>query len=210
VERDHQLECAAGHFTLRDDMMRSIRFWSLMVIFQVAFGLTVFGFTRHHYVSRSGETGAAMATVPHAQMAWPGSTGPDDLEQLMSTFPGQVAVQDPEQTLLRADELFVNGNYVQAGEMYQRLVSSGYRNVNLYNNLGLTLHYLDRSQEALQRLNEGIALDSSYQRIWLTLGYVSSQVGRIDDARLALTTAMEMDADNDIGQSAARMLQELP
>jgi Flp pilus assembly protein TadD len=143
-------------------------------------------------------------------MAWPDSTGPDDLEQLMSTFPGQVAVQNPEQTLQRADELFVNGDYVQAGDMYQRLVSSGYRDVNLYNNLGLTLHYLGRSQEALQRLNEGIALDSSYQRIWLTLGYVSSQVGRIDDARVALTTAVEMDADNDIGQSAARMLQDLP
>ncbi|MCW8872848.1 MAG: tetratricopeptide repeat protein [Xanthomonadales bacterium] len=181
-----------------------------MVVFQVAFGLTVFGFTRHYYISQTNDSGAATATVPHTQMAWPDSTGPDDLEQLMSTFPGQVAVQNPEQTLQRADELFVNGDYVQAGDMYQRLVSSGYRDVNLYNNLGLTLHYLGRSQEALQRLNEGIALDSSYQRIWLTLGYVSSQVGRIDDARVALTTAVEMDADNDIGQSAARMLQDLP
>lgn len=191
-------------------MMRSARFWSFMVVFQVAFGLAVFGLTRHHYLSRAGDTGAAMATVPHAQMAWPDSTGPDDLERLMSTFPGQVAVEDPEQTLLRADELFVNGNYVQAGDMYQRIVSSGYRDVNVYNNLGLTLHYLGRSEEALQRLSEGIALDSSYQRIWLTLGYVSSQVGRIDDARMALTTAVEMGPDNDIGRSAAGMLQSLP
>jgi tetratricopeptide (TPR) repeat protein len=210
VEHHHQLECPAGHFTLRDDMMRSARFWSLMVVFQVAFGLTVFGLTRHHYVGGPSETGAAKATVPHTQMAWPDSTGPDDLEKLMSTFPGQVAVQDPEQTMVRADELFVSGNYVQAGEMYQRIVSAGYRDVNLYNNLGLTLHYLGRSNEALQRLNEGIALDSSYQRIWLTLGYVSSQVGRIDDARLALTTAVEMDPDSDIGRSAAGMLQGLP
>ena len=191
-------------------MIRSARFWSLMVVFQVAFGLTVFGFTRHHYVSQTSDAGAAVATVPHAQMAWPDSTGPDDLEQLMSTFPGQVAVQDPEQTLQRADEMFVNGDYVQAADMYQRIVSAGYRNVEVYNNLGLTLHYLGRSNEALQRLNEGIALDSSHQRIWLTLGYVSSQVGRMDDARLALTTAAEMDPDNDIGRSATEMLNSLP
>ena len=190
--------------------MRSARFWGLMVVFQVAFGLMVFAFTRHYYLGRPGDTDTAMATVPHTQMAWPDSTGPDDLERLMSTFPGQVAVEDPEQTLLRAEELFVNGNYVQASDMYQRIVSSGYRDVNVYNNLGLTLHYLGRSEEALQRLNEGIALDSSYQRIWLTLGYVSSQVGRFDDARLALTTAVEMDPDNEIGRSAAGMLGSLP
>jgi len=193
-------------------MMRSARFWTYAAIFQVLFGLAVFALTRHYYIGLAdGDVSVVpAAAVPHAQLDWPDSTGQSDLEQLMSTFPGQVAVQNPEETLRRADALFVSGNYGQAGEMYQRIVAAGYQNAEVYNNLGLTLHYLGRSQEALQALNQGIAIDSSHQRIWLTLGYVSSQLGRIDDARIALTTAVEMGADNDIGRAAAEMLQSLP
>jgi len=193
-------------------MMRNARFWTFAVIFQVVFGLTVFAITRSYYVGFMGDDVSPdpAAAVPHAQLDWPGSTGQSDLEQLMSTFPGQVAVQNPEETLRRADALFASGDYGQAAEMYQRIVASGYREAEIYNNLGLTLHYIGRSQEALQVLNEGIALDSSHQRIWLTLGFVSGQLGRSDDARIALTTAVDIDADNDIGRAAAEMLQSLP
>lgn len=47
-------------------------------------------------------------------------------------------------------------------------------------------------------------------RGWLTLGFVNSQLGNIEQARSALTTAVRMDADNEIGQAAAEMLAELP
>jgi len=82
--------------------------------------------------------------------------------------------------------------------------------VDTYNNLGLTLHYLGRSTEALDKLNEGVAVDPTYQRIWLTLGFVNRQLGNTGQARTALTTAVKMDADSEIGQSATKMLEELP
>jgi Flp pilus assembly protein TadD len=69
---------------------------------------------------------------------------------------------------------------------------------------------MGRSAEAVDRLNEGVAVDPGYQRIWLTLGYVNSQVGNIEQARTALTNALNMDANNDIGQSATKMLENLP
>ena len=53
-------------------------------------------------------------------------------------------------------------------------------------------------------------MDAGYQRIWLTLGYVNIQAGNTEEARTALTKALEMNADNDIGQSAANMLAQLP
>jgi hypothetical protein len=52
-------------------------------------------------------------------------------------------------------------------------------------------------------------VDPSYQRIWLTLGFVNSQVGNTGKAREALTTAAQMGADTEVGQSATQMLQDL-
>jgi len=195
-------------------MMRSSRFWTFMAVFQIAFGLAVFGLTRQFYLGGPSTPDGDVAAVPHAQQQWPdsGTQGgaQDDLANLIAAFPGPAVIQDPEEMLQRADAFFVNGDHQRAGSLYQQMLSAGFAGANVYNNLGLTLHYLGRSDEALAILQEGIALDSSYQRIWLTLGYVSSQAGRVDDARLALTTAVEMGADNEIGRSAAEMLQSLP
>ena len=93
--------------------------------------------------------------------------------------------------------------------MYEKLLALDPDNVDTLNNLGLTLHYVGRSDEARQRLNEGAALDPTYQRIWLTLGFVNSTLGNVADARAALNTAVGMDPDNDVGKSASRMLKEL-
>jgi hypothetical protein len=39
---------------------------------------------------------------------------------------------------------------------------------------------------------------------------VNSQVGNTEEARTALTKAIDMNPDTDIGQSAANMLAQLP
>jgi Flp pilus assembly protein TadD len=72
------------------------------------------------------------------------------------------------------------------------------------------LQYLGRSTEALRALDEGIALDPTYQRIWLTLGFVNGQIGNIEEARKALTTAVQMGANSDVGQAAAELLENFP
>jgi len=72
------------------------------------------------------------------------------------------------------------------------------------------LHYLGRSDEALRRLNDGVAVDAEHQRTWLTLGYVNSQLGNTGQARTALTNAVQFGSNESIRQSAMRMLEELP
>ena len=94
--------------------------------------------------------------------------------------------------------------------MYERLLAFGPNNADVLNNLGLTLHYLGRSSEALGRLNEGVALDPGNQRIWLTLGFVNSQLGNVDEARAALSTATQVGTDESIRESARKMLDGLP
>ena len=191
-------------------MIRSAKFWVPMSIFQVAFGLTVFAITRQYYIDDTDKISARPAVTGQTSATWPVQSAESELEQLISSFPNQQAIEDPVATLGRADEFFTNGQYDRAADLYEQLVASGSGDVNTYNNLGITLHYLGRPTEALRVLNEGIALDSSYQRIWLTLGYINSQLGHTEQARMALTTAAQMGVDNDVGQSAMKMLDALP
>jgi Flp pilus assembly protein TadD len=94
--------------------------------------------------------------------------------------------------------------------LYEQLLSFSPNDAEIYNNLGLTLQYLGRSNEALRTLNEGVAVDAGHQRIWLTLGYVNSQLGNTEEARTALTNAVQVGSDESIRESARRMLDELP
>lgn len=189
-------------------MIRNSRFWLAMAVFQVAFGLAVFAITRQFYIE---DEVAQVSLVPGhpTEDAWPEPNAESDLENLISNFPGNSRVDDPVKISHQADEYFSNQQYDKAADSYRRLLKLDPENADTYNNLGITLHYLGRSVEALQVLNEGVTVDPSYQRIWLTLGFVNSQVGNTGKAREALTTAAQMGADTEVGQSATQMLQAL-
>jgi len=188
-------------------MIRSSRFWISMIVFQVVFGLTVFAATRYYYVRDAETVIAKPATV--ATPEWPRGSEQSELENLISTFPGPGVTTDPAALSRQADEAFSAGQYGKAADLYQKLLSADPDNADTYNNLGITLHYLGLSDEALQLLNRGVIIDPSYQRIWLTLGYVNSQVGNINEAREALSHAAEIDPNSVVGQSATKMLEEL-
>jgi len=189
-------------------MIRSSRFWLAMAVFQVAFGLTVFAITRHYYIE---DEVARVSSVPGhpAEDAWPEPNAESDLENLISNFPGNSPIDDPVKISHQADEYFSMQQFDKAADSYRKLLKFDPENADTYNNLGISLHYLGRSAEALQVLNEGVVVDPSYQRIWLTLGFVNSQVGNTGKAREALTTAAQMGADTEVGRSATQMLQAL-
>lgn len=190
-------------------MIRSAKFWIPMTVFQIVFGLTVFALTRQYYVNDPGKVSAVPSAIRQPAIDWPENSTGNDLEQLISSFPGPSVLQDPIEISSRADEAFANGQYDRAAVLYEQLLVAGPNNGNTYNNLGITLHYLGRSTEALRVLNEGVGVDPSNQRTWLTLGFVNSQLGNIAQARTALATAVQMGADTGVGQSAEKMLNEL-
>jgi tetratricopeptide (TPR) repeat protein len=188
-------------------MNGNTRFWMLLAVFQIAFGLSVFALTRQHYMHDAAPISAGATRQSAAE--WPVQSKEGELANLISAFPGPATVDDPVALSFQADEAFSNQQFSQAAQLYERLLLADPGNADTYNNLGLTLHYLGRSTEALSVLNEGVAVDPSYQRIWLTLGYVNSQLGNLEQAREALTAAVEMGADTDVGQSASHMLDAL-
>lgn len=190
-------------------MIRSAKFWISMAVIQVVFGLMVFAITRHYYIQDPDKVSADSTANRQPAPDWPERGTETDLEQLISSFPGQSTIKDPIATAQLADKFFANNQYDRAADLYEQLLAAEPDNVNTHNNLGVTLHYLGRSTEAIQILNQGVAVDPTYPRIWLTLGYVSSQLGNTEQARSALTTAAQLGADTDVGQSARKMLNTL-
>jgi predicted Zn-dependent protease len=190
-------------------MIRSSRFWIAMTVFQVVFGVTVFAITRQYYIHEPDKVSAHPGTTSQPALDWPERSMENDLEQLISSYPGQPLIEDPVAISSQADDFFTNKQYGKAAQLYEQLLAAGSTNVNTYNNLGITLYYLGRSAEALRVLNEGVALEPSYPRIWLTLGFVNSQLGNTGQARSALTKAAQLGADTDVGLSATKMLNAL-
>lgn len=184
-------------------MTGSAKFWISMAAFQVVFGLTVFVATRQYYLHEATEVSSGPPVARRPSLTSLDSIRRPDPLQVESTN------WDPVEASRLADEFFTKRQFDRAADLYGKLLTYYPNDVDAYNNLGLTLHYLGRSTEALSYLNKGVAVDPTHQRIWLTLGYVSSQLGNIERARTALTKAVQMGEDNAIGQSAAKMLGNL-
>ncbi|MCP4878511.1 MAG: tetratricopeptide repeat protein [Gammaproteobacteria bacterium] len=191
-------------------MIQNLKSWIPITLFQIVFGLAIFTMTRHYYLQNSDKLVDKTTEINQPAFVWPDGITDTSPAQLNSSTFSQSTIENPAEVSRQANEYFTQKQYDKAADSYERLLALGPNNVETYNNLGITLHYLGRSSEALHRLNEGVAIDSTHQRIWLTLGFVYSQVGNIEDARIALTTAAQMDVDNQIGKSAKKMLENLP
>ena len=191
-------------------MINRLKFWIPMTAFQVVFSLAVFAITRQYYIQDSDNVSIDPTEIKQSSAAWPDRTAETNPTLINSSTFSLLTIKDPDEISRQADEFFANQQYDRAADLYARLLALGRDKVDTYNNLGITLHYIGRSAEALSKLNEGVAVDPKNQRIWLTLGFVNSQLGNIEQARTALTTAVKISADNEIGQSAVKMLENLP
>ena len=191
-------------------MSRDTRFWIAIAVFQAVFGLAVFAITRHYYVTDPVKVNPAALLKPGSLPLWPGTVAGTGALPPGASMPPTAASTDPIEISRQADEAFSASQYDRAAALYEQLLTFDAKNVETYNNLGITLHYLGRSAEALQKLNAGLALDPTHQRSWLTLGYVNSQLGNTEQARKALTNAAQMGTDEEIHQSARTMLEGLP
>lgn len=190
-------------------MIREPKFWLSMTLFQVLFGFTVFAITRDYYQQEPIERRAHPSTISPSASPWQGITE-SDMARLAPGLIGETATDDPIEISRRANQFFSNKQYEQAAKSYERLLTFNPENVEVLNNLGLTLHYIGRSDEALRRLNDGVAAGPDNQRIWLTLGYVNGQLGNAEEARTALQKAAEIGDNASIRQSALKMLEDLP
>ena len=191
-------------------MKRDKKFWTLLLVFQVFFGLAVFAITRDYYLQDADAPRRHTPAAAPASAAWSRGITASDVSRLSSPGLVDTTPSDPAEIYRRAEEHFASRQYAQAAQLYEQLLAYAPDDAEIYNNLGLTLFYLGRADDALRRLNEGVAVDAGHQRIWLTLGYVNSQLGNVEAARTALTNATERGGNASIREAAEQMLAELP
>jgi tetratricopeptide (TPR) repeat protein len=193
-----------------EHMTRDKRFWTLLALFQVFFGLAVFAFTREYYLQDVETVPGHQQLVNPAAPGWSRGLTATDVSRLSSPGLVEPTPSDPAEIYRRAEELFVNKQYGQAASLYEQLLAYSPNDAEIYNNLGLTLFYLGRPDDALRWLNEGVSKDAGHQRIWLTLGYVNSQLGNVAEARTALTNAAQRGENASVREAALQMLSDLP
>lgn len=187
--------------------------WLLLAIFLAFYGFAVFALTRDYYVRHpvrpppsQGQGQAAGGAAPHASVQRPPSGAGMSSLDLGNAVPQSIEEDDPLLLGERADRLFAERRYQDAIPLYRRVLELTPDNVETYNDLGLALHYLGDSAAALQTLRAGAAGAPDFQRIWLSLGFVSLQAQDIEAARVALARARDLSPDNPVGQEAVRLL----
>ncbi|MGB7552055.1 MAG: tetratricopeptide repeat protein, partial [Chromatiaceae bacterium] len=92
---------------------------------------------------------------------------------------------------------------------YRRALELAPGDTDANNDLGLALFYTGQTAEAIKVLRAGAERSPDFQRIWLTLGFVSGGAGDKATARATLEKARDLGPDTGIGQEAARQLSRL-
>ena len=188
-------------------MQLKFKLISGVILIQIITAALVFVITRAYYIGKETTTDREVDTKPNIDfenMATP------DLMRSLQQIPDSSQSNDPAEIDRQANQYFENKNYGKAAELYRRVLELSPNHVETLNNLGLTLHYLGRSSEALEVLKLGSSLQPEFQRIWLTLGFVESGVGNVPEAREALERAIELGPETAPGISASEILNKLP
>lgn len=146
------------------------------------------------------------AARPAAEALRPSLPTPEELRMLKREFGGTPTALSASQ---RGDILFEEGRYKEAIEEYKKALKENPKDVDSWNDLGLSYYYSGEKSLALEALREGVKVDPGYQRIWLSLGFVAHGAGRLNEARMAWKKAYEMGPETQVGLEAARFLKEL-
>jgi tetratricopeptide (TPR) repeat protein len=166
--------------------------WILIVIVAVAAGIVI----------------AGLVTSPSYKTEEPAHKSrdmtPPSLDPLMDRdFDRVIPVEELE---VVGDKYFENRRFAQAIEIYEKVLELNPDDVDTYNDLGLAYHYTGKSSIAVDILKKGARIIPSYQRIWLSLGFILMSVGNNEEAKSALKEAVDLNPETDVGQEAKRML----
>ena len=187
--------------------------WSLFAVFLIFYGFAVFALTRDYYLRHPPRSLASADPASQAApKTAPTATPPTFLQREMLAAGAPAAAPtgtDPEQLNDAGDQLFGQKRYAEAIPYYRRALELAPGDADASNDLGLALFYTGQTAEAIKVLRAGAERSPDFQRIWLTLGFVSGGAGDKATARAALEKARDLGPDTGIGQEAARQLSRL-
>jgi len=117
--------------------------------------------------------------------------------------------ENPKALAVMGDQYFESGRFVEAIDIYKKVLSLDPNDVDTYNDLGLAYHYLNQTDNAIETLKKGAEVMPSYQRIWISLGFVSISAGNKEEAKTALAKTIELGPDTPVGKEASKMLDQI-
>lgn len=154
--------------------------------------------------SKKEEPQQSVQQQPPAQAAQGGlnTTLIADLEARLAQDP-----KNPEVLWRLGDAYFDAKQFTESAKHYKKVLEVKPGETDLYNDLGLSLHYLGNSAEALKYLEEGIKKNPYHQRIWLTKGFILAYgTGDLEGAKAAWEKANALNPESQIGKAAAEYL----
>lgn len=177
---------------------RNYKIWIISVIVLVVTGIVIYAVTTSEH-----KTEKAFTDLSRDRVMPVGPVIDSNIKTPLN--PGQLP-DDPKELERLGSQYFETGIYDKALEIYDKILQKTPGNVDIYNDMGLALHYMKRSDEAVNILKKGTQIVPSYQRIWLSLGFVLISTGRNDEAKSALKRASELNPETDMGQEARKMM----
>ncbi len=109
----------------------------------------------------------------------------------------------------QGDLLFEQRRFREAIPFYRKAVEKNSGDVDSWNDLGLCLHYVGRNREALEVLKKGSSIKPRFQRIWLSIGFVSLHLNLKEDAKSAFERAISLNSINDVAKEARKFLERI-
>ena len=107
------------------------------------------------------------------------------------------------------DVYFRLRRFEDAIKYYKKAIELNPDDVDTYNDLGLSNHYMGKSVEGLKYIEEGIKRDPYYHRIWLTKGFILAYgLGKKEEAEKAWQKALKLDPEGQVGKAAKAYLEE--
>lgn len=184
--------------------------WVVFVALLAFYGFAVFAVTRDYYLRNPPRPFAAATAESQGDDTTAQTQGRTFVQEAMeggdSKIPSAITQSNPTLLMQKADGLFGQQRYGEAIPLYRRVLELQPKSPAAHNDLGLALFYSGQAQTALDVLRQGAAQSPQFQRLWLTLGFVSAQAGDKAGAKAALEKARSLGADNDIGREAQRIL----
>ncbi len=136
---------------------------------------------------------------------------PIDFDEILSELKARLA-ENPNDGELHArlgDVYFGMQRFDEAIGYYKKAIELNPDDVDSYNDMGLSYHYKGNTVEGLKFINEGIAKNPYYQRIWLTKGFLLAYgLGNRKEATEAWQKAVTLDPDSPVGKAANAYLEE--
>lgn len=187
--------------------------WILFAVFMAFYGFVVFALTRDYFLRHPPRTLATATPAGQTSAQATAQAAPLTFIQREVLATGKLAAaptgSDPAQLKNDGDQLFGQQRYAEAIPYYRRALELAPNDAEASNDLGLALFYTGQSSEAIKILRTGAEQSPTFQRIWLTLGFVGAKAGDQTGARRALEKARDLGPGNDIGQEAQRQLDRL-